>query len=499
MPIMLYGDVANLEIKINGKLYFCGKHGIFVLVENESDFYHELVSSKEVMYVVAPERYADYEFYLDMIRTGGSTSKIEWAIFLTPIPNGRVAVKTASVCVGSDGFKMKIDSCTDVENIEQLIKYLNAEDDYLQRIVDMYIKQGNYLLDIKKLLFPYKTEVLSEIEKSSLSGCKHDYKYAVREMYLMRPIVLKEFKKVVNEFDKYSENRKITIKSLNSILSNFKDHVTDIKNKRYNGFKGCYGSFMDDFEHGLQQIEDEFYCGIWKNQTLKEYMILFLEYNFYNQLNERLIVKPDRKLYEIHMGKNRTAGKKNIRSLYITPRFREGRWENDESEIRRVKFVFYTIGHLLSTGLVMHTDEGMELIKRKCFEDWIEIFYPTNELEKDEIQFVECYLEYVRKNKDRIDKIPLLIPQFRFYGLEEKHKYRADFLLLNYLNNENTKNILIELSRNTLHDSQGENDSIRRNDFIQEYDCITLEFRDREMQDMKKTFMERIVSKGYLE
>lgn len=489
---MIYGSIKNFKVQINGKMYLCGKGGIFVLVQYDSTFYHKLYLCKEIKYVVPPERYADYEF----ISNDGLVSKIEWAIFLIPLMNGKINVKTASVCVCNDGLWMEIDSDTDYANISQLIKYLNAEDRYLKRIVDMYIKQENYLLDMKRLLFPYKIEVLSKIEKSSFSSCKDDYKRAVREMYLMVPEVLKEFKK---ESDKYSENRQITIKVLDSILNQIKQGATDVKNKRYNGFKGCCGSFMADFEQGMHRIKNDFYCGIWQNQILKKYMNLYLEKSFYMHLNERLIAKPDRKLYEIHMGKNRTGGKKNIRSLYITPRFRDGRWENDESEIRRVKFVFYTIGHLLATGLIVHTDEGMEQIKKKGFEDWIEILYPTNELEKDEMNFVECYLEYVRVHKDRMNRIPLLIPQFRFYGMEEKHKYRADFLLLNYLDNANVRHILIELSRNRLHDSQSEYDSVRRNDFIQEYDCITLEFRDSEMLDMRKTFSERIANKGYLE
>lgn len=37
----------------------------------------------------------------------------------------------------------------------------------------------------------------------------------------------------------------------------------------------------------------------------------------------------------------------------ITPRFKNGNWENDVSEIRHFRQDYFTIGHILETGLVI--------------------------------------------------------------------------------------------------------------------------------------------------
>lgn len=47
--------------------------------------------------------------------------------------------------------------------------------------------------------------------------------------------------------------------------------------------------------------------------------------------------------------------------LLITPRFKNGEWENDVSEIRHFKPNYWTIGHVLETGLVVpHSPQRIE-------------------------------------------------------------------------------------------------------------------------------------------
>lgn len=69
---------------------------------------------------------------------------------------------------------------------------------------------------------------------------------------------------------------------------------------------------------------------------------------------------------------------------------------------------------------------------------------------------------------------------------------------MNYLDRMNPKKIIVELSRNQVHDNIGEKDAIRRNDFIRKYECVLIELRDYELTRMKETFYNRIVHAGYL-
>lgn len=53
-------------------------------------------------------------------------------------------------------------------------------------------------------------------------------------------------------------------------------------------------------------------------------------------------------------------GEKNADyGLLITPRFRDGDWENDKSEIRKLKSDYFTVGHVLESGLVVPGKESI--------------------------------------------------------------------------------------------------------------------------------------------
>ncbi|MFA7156923.1 MAG: hypothetical protein WC123_04440 [Bacilli bacterium] len=39
--------------------------------------------------------------------------------------------------------------------------------------------------------------------------------------------------------------------------------------------------------------------------------------------------------------------------LFVAPRFKQNEWENDKSEKRKTKFEYWTIGHILQTGLTL--------------------------------------------------------------------------------------------------------------------------------------------------
>lgn len=484
----------NMQISIFQQNYQVSKNGIIILTKVNTSFARAIQKKEEILYAVQPYRYSDYELFRGIISNNRNARVIQWAVLLIFDENKQnFTLKKASVTAENEGLRIRFDNSDDCD-IKEFVRQMEQADIRFKEICIEYMRQNNYLLDIKKLLMPYDMETVSKIQKSILLNCVESYKKAAREVYYYRSAALNEYAKLLAQAGKEKE---VTILSLNAYLSMIKDSCVDLKHKMYNGFKDCMDSYLEEFEKNLQGLQDSFYKSFVENEVIRKYMIAFLEQNFYNQLNARIRVKPDTNLYEIHMGKNWENGKQNIRSLYISPRYRAGRWENDNSEIRRVNFEYYTIGHLLSTGLVIGECNQVKHYAR--FSDSLCDLYSEEELEEDEKAFVKCYLDYVASQKETMQNIPLLIPQFRFAGKETKHIYRGDFLILNYLDRNNVRKILIELSRNYLHNKQGEEDAVRRNDFIRKYNCLTIEIRDFELENLEQTFMERIVLPGYLQ
>ncbi|MDC7225221.1 MAG: hypothetical protein PQJ61_00490 [Spirochaetales bacterium] len=116
--------------------------------------------------------------------------------------------------------------------------------------------------------------------------------------------------------------------------------------------------------------------------------------------------------------------------ILITPRFKRGQWENDKSEIRHFKPNYWTIGHILETGLVIPFIDD----KRNFNDvnDYLSFFKNTivrNSGSIHEMEIASRYCDFV-KSSDDPQSIPLLIPEFRFDGIEKKHIYRLDFTIV---------------------------------------------------------------------
>ena len=83
-----------------------------------------------------------------------------------------------------------------------------------------------------------------------------------------------------------------------------------------------------------------------KDPIGQKYTFVFLRRNFYRQFNARTRFKPPDNLWSIWFG-----GKGHVYGVLIAPAFRNGKWTNDKSEMRRAPYVYWTVGHVLSTGL----------------------------------------------------------------------------------------------------------------------------------------------------
>ena len=59
-------------------------------------------------------------------------------------------------------------------------------------------------------------------------------------------------------------------------------------------------------------------------------------------------------LWQIWFGSNNL-----FYGIVISPVFGNGTWSNDRSEMRRAPYVYWTIGHVMATGLVSPDEESV--------------------------------------------------------------------------------------------------------------------------------------------
>jgi hypothetical protein len=162
-----------------------------------------------------------------------------------------------------------------------------------------------------------------------------------------------------------------------------------------------------------------------KDPVIFRYTELFLERNYYKHIDQRIRLKPDETLWAIWFGYKLVYG------LLIAPEITSGTWRIDKSEIRKVTYNYWTVGHVMHTGLI-----DPELNQAIKFND-LETFYTfylsvLNRLSSSqyEKEISKRYVQYLRNSDDPLDE-PFLIPEFRYLGLEKKHEYRLDFTILN--------------------------------------------------------------------
>ena len=89
-----------------------------------------------------------------------------------------------------------------------------------------------------------------------------------------------------------------------------------------------------------------FYKKVFNSELALHYMYLFHERTFWRNYEDHVKQRPSET--ELWIGQN------NVNyGLFVSPRFSNGRWEYDRSEIRKFKKKYWSIGHVLETGLVI--------------------------------------------------------------------------------------------------------------------------------------------------
>lgn len=189
--------------------------------------------------------------------------------------------------------------------------------------------------------------------------------------------------------------------------------------------------------------------------------------------------------------------------LLVTPRFANGNWENDKSEIRHFKPRYWTIGHVLETGLVIPgKNSTIPFADVDSYLNFFENVIVRHSKSKYQINLAERYSAYVSALPDPAN-VPLLIPELRYAGRMAKHKYRLDFCVIDPLTMQKTGFELSPwASHGELTGTKGKSQKVinaeasanfdkemkKHKDYYHQHGIFALIYTDADLADMGRVF-----------
>jgi hypothetical protein len=302
---------------------------------------------------------------------------------------------------------------------------------------------------------------------------------------------------VMFEIDKDSEQ------SVNTYIGSKNDDFLDLKNDVIKSPDEFISKWLQGLDKGYKEGKGNRFKSMHDNLKKKEnlyfkkYVALFLKRSFLKKYEELSKTRPQQDEGHFWFGVNDADY-----GVFITPRFNTAtkEWENDVSEIRAFNQLYWTIGHVLKTGVVY---PGRNKIKKfKTCADYLDFFYDQVRLTKSlyQIEIAEKYINFVKANPAP-NLVPLLIPEVRF-NPGRKHEYRLDFLMINPLTMDKIgielspwsshgqlsgkhKN-LSELNKEALDNFEKEIKKMKA--YFKKYKIYTLIFPDSELKNIEELF-----------
>lgn len=293
--------------------------------------------------------------------------------------------------------------------------------------------------------------------------------------------------------------------SLNAQLGSRNNDYFDLKNDIINSqdqfaSQWLLGLKTSALEHGV--ASDLWLWGlITDHKEFKEYTILFLKRSYLNHFDKLSKNRPTVDAAELWIGQqNANYG------LLVTPRFKDEKWENDKSEIRAFSKTYWSIGHVIPNQ--------EKIFKFNDIEQYLLFFQDTlvrNSGSKYEYEIAGHYCDYVKSSANP-ELVPLLIPEFRYAGLLQKHIYRLDFLIINpYTLNKvgfelspwSTHGYLRKingLTQKKINEMAADNfakEMKKHRAYFKKHNVFCLIYTDDDLQDTKNIFEEEILP--YLE
>lgn len=316
------------------------------------------------------------------------------------------------------------------------------------------------------------------------------------QLRLLRSSVLEEYVRV-------KEGRKPNILSFHGVIALYKPQYIDLVQSKFLSPKELIASWLSGLNSNLKEENSSgsphlLLQKMLKHGDSKKYIFLFLERDYYRHLGIRRRNKPETNFYSIWFGDNVINW-----GLLIQPRKTDEGWINKIPQIEKVSFNYWTIGHILSVGLV--DPENNELKKfnnLKDLLDFIKGILKRLSRSKYEKRIYDLYVDYLMSSKAPFDE-PFLIPEFRYAGLNKDHIYRLDFTVLNIYTNDK---IGFEISPQSSHMSVTkvkdktqkkvnedianlwEKEVAKRNDYFEKYNISIITFTDTQLTNIDKCF-----------
>jgi hypothetical protein len=219
-------------------------------------------------------------------------------------------------------------------------------------------------------------------------------------------------------------------KEVNAIIGHKTDYVIDLKHAVILAPDQYEALWMAGFNKQLEEEGEafgfgEFFAIAKKSKAFRQYLHIFLRRSYLKHYDEYHKARPEVEEAEIWMGQNNADY-----GLLVTPRFKDGRWENDKSHIRRFKPRYWTIAHVLETGLVVpDSADPMRFANVGEYLRFFEHVLVRHSASSYQRKIAAMYSQLVRDSDDPLN-IPLLIPELRYKGREAKHEHRLDFCII---------------------------------------------------------------------
>ncbi|MDX2361581.1 MAG: hypothetical protein QNK23_12295 [Crocinitomicaceae bacterium] len=260
---------------------------------------------------------------------------------------------------------------------------------------------------------------------------------------------------------------------------------------------------FDNKDSNIYRLNELLMAG---NENVRNYLYKFLTRTYIKSYESLSKKRPSVEESEVWIGQSNAEY-----GLFVTPRFENGVWENDKSEIRHFKPKYWSIGHVLSTGFVILGRNYKQEFQN--IEEYLHFFLNVlvrNSGSNYEYELAEKYCDFVRGHDSPME-IPLLIPEFRYKGKIRKHGHRLDFTIID---SKELNKIGFELSPwsshgyiaktkelnqkqiNEIAKDNFEYEMKKHKDYFRKHAVFALIYTDRDLKDLDELFNEM---KKYLE
>ncbi len=293
--------------------------------------------------------------------------------------------------------------------------------------------------------------------------------------------------------------------SLNAFIGHKAEYFLDLKNEVIRSPE----EYVSKWLQGLtKQLEDGAQGAILKmhdylvdpqKPNFRKYCELFLRRSFLKHYDELSKKRPREDEANYWFGLNDAQ-----HGLFVTPRFNSNNeWENDKSEIRAFNKVYWSIGHVLETGLCFQGEN--RIYNFPDLDSYLNFFYNQVRLTKSsyQLEIASKYIEFV-KASPHPEKVPLLIPEMRFNSEKRDHEHRLDFLIINPYTMDKIgfeispwsshgrlsgkDKTLKELNADALGNFEKEVNKMKK--YYKKFNIYTVIFTDSDLEDIDKVFNE---------